>query len=84
MAAEVLSADEKSRRRLLRNVTCEALTGASGVIFRYSKKKLNLSRAGGGEQERTAINRTSNSGKISTSQIDYHLSSQVKRMTLLY
>lgn len=52
------------------------------MIFRYSKKKVNLSRAGG--QERTAINRISRSGKISTAQIDSHLSSQVKRMTLLY
>lgn len=79
-----MAADEKSRRWLLQNGACEASAEASVVIFRHSKKEPNLSRAGGGRQERTAINRTSNSGKISTSQIDSHLSSQVKRVTLLY
>lgn len=49
VAAKVPSADEKSRW-LLQDVTCETLPGASGVIFRHSKKKLNLSRAEGGDR----------------------------------
>lgn len=57
---------EEPRRGFLQGIL-PFLIQATGDA-QAQQEKLNLSRAG--EQERTAINRTSNSGTISTSQID--------------